>query len=64
MRSIPSLVATVAPTPPKSTFASDRFIARHMIRVRTMPEAPTSAPAMISPELLSTNPVAQAARPE
>ncbi len=53
-----------APNPPKSTFASERFIALHMIRVRMIPEAPTSEPAIISMLLLSTNPVAAAASPE
>ena len=35
-----------------------------MIRVKIIPEAPTSAPAMIKPLLESTNPVAAAATPE
>ena len=40
----------------------DRFIAVHMIRVRIRPLAPTREPAMMSSELSSTKPVAEAAR--
>jgi hypothetical protein len=36
------------PNPPSSTFASERFIAWHMMRLRMIPEAPTSAPETIS----------------
>jgi len=43
---------------------SERFIALHMMRVRMIPEAPTSEPAMISMLFCSTKPVAQAASPE
>ena len=35
------------PTPPNSTFISERFIALHMMAVRMMPDAPTRAPVMI-----------------
>jgi hypothetical protein len=52
------------PKPENSTLASERFIALHMICVRMMPEAPTSAPATIRTLLLTAKPAAQAARPE
>ena len=39
-------------------------MALHMIRVRMIPDAPTSDPVMIRISLLSTKPVAAAARPE
>jgi hypothetical protein len=43
---------------------SERFIARHIIVVRMMPDAPTSEPVMMSALLFSTKPVAAAASPE
>ena len=49
---------------PNKTLSTDRFMARLMIVVRMKPDAPTSAPPMISTLLLSTKPVAAAARPE
>ena len=36
------------PNAPNSTFASERFIALHISSVSSVPEAPTSVPAMIS----------------
>ena len=52
------------PKAPKATLLSERFIALHIIRVRMRPEAPTSAPLMISTLLPITNPAADAASPE
>jgi hypothetical protein len=49
---------------PNSTLRSERFIARHIIVVRMMPDAPTSEPVMMSALLFSTKPVAVAASPE
>jgi hypothetical protein len=49
---------------PNRTFPRDRFIAMHMIRVRMIPDAPTSEPAMIRTLLSRTNPVAAPASPE
>ena len=46
------------------TFASERFIARHMMPVRMSPEAPTSAPEMMRALFSSTNPADAAASPE
>ena len=67
-----TLVYSSEPPPPpssspkvaKSTLASERFMALHMMRVRISPDAPTSEPAMMSRLFSSTKPVAQAARPE
>ena len=53
-----------APNPLNNTFASDRFIALHMILVKIKPLAPTNAPATISTLLRITNPAAHAANPE
>jgi hypothetical protein len=53
-----------APKAPNSTFASERFIARHMIWLRMRPDEPTSAPAMMRTWLLMTKPVIAAAMPE
>ena len=39
-------------------------MALHIIAVRMIPDAPTNAPAMISPLLLMTKPVIAAAKPE
>ena len=52
-----------APNAPKRTFASERFIARPMSIVSSVPEAPTSAPATIRTLLWSTKPAADAASP-
>ena len=52
-----------APNAPNSTFVSERFIARPIICVSSVPEAPTSVPETISRSLCSTKPVAAAARP-
>jgi hypothetical protein len=41
----------------------DRFMARHMMMDRMRPEEPSSAPAVMSSLLSSTNPIATAARP-
>src|SRR5690606_17362268 len=60
----PGPAATVAPNAPNSTFVSERFMASHMIFVRMMPDAPTSAPLTMSTLLPSTNPVIAAAMPE
>ena len=46
------------------TLAKLRFMARHMMRVRIMPEAPTREPLMMRTLLPNTKPVALAARPE
>ena len=51
------------PNAPKSTFANERFIAWLMMIERMKPEAPSSAPAMISTLLPMAKPVAAAARP-
>ena len=60
----PAARPSPAPNAPKITLNSERFIARHMMLVRMIPDAPTSEPLMISTWLPSTKPVAQAARPE
>ena len=49
---------------PNITFASDLFIPLHIILVSISPDAPTSAPAIINPLFIKTNPVAEAAIPE
>ena len=59
-----ALVLSTAPKAPKSTLASERFMASHMILVRMIPDAPTREPLITRPLLPSTKPVAQAARPE
>ena len=51
------------PNAPKRTFASERFIARAISVVSSVPEAPTSIPLTIRTFECSTNPVAAAARP-
>ena len=56
-------VALTCPKAPNSTLVKERFIARHMITDRMKPEEPSSAPAMISSLLSSTNPIAAADRP-
>src|SRR5579875_2157117 len=48
--------ASPVPKPPTIMLASDLFIASAISLVRIDPDAPTSAPAMISAQLLITNP--------
>ena len=57
-------MSAVGPIAVNMTFASERFIALHMIIVRMIPDAPTSEPLMMSTVLSITKPVAAAARPE
>ena len=40
--------AVPPPNPPISTFSSERFMASHMILLRMIPDAPTSAPLTMS----------------
>ena len=56
-------VAWTLPNAPKRTFAIERFIARAIIIVSSVPDAPTSMPLTISTFECRTNPVAAAARP-
>src|SRR6266576_2472432 len=51
------------PNAPNRTLVNDRFIARHMMIERMRPLEPSSAPAVTSSLLLSTNPIATADRP-
>ena len=53
-----------APNAPKTTLASERFMALVMMFVRMRPAAPTSAPLTMSARLPSANPAAAAATPE
>ncbi len=69
-RTVPVPVAAVTaasaetcPKAPKSTFAIERFIARLIIMVRNVPEAPTSIPLTMRTLLSSSKPVAATARP-
>ena len=55
--------ACTCPNAPKRTFPIERFIARPIIIVSSVPEAPTSAPLTISTFESSSKPVAAAARP-
>ena len=55
--------AATPPNAPNSTFVSERFMAWPIIRVSSVPEAPTSVPETISRSLCSTKPVAAAAMP-
>ncbi len=55
--------ACTCPKAPKSTLASERFIALLISWVRMAPLAPTSAPATMSTLLPSTKPVIAAAVP-
>ena len=55
--------ACTCPNAPNSTFVNDRFIALHMMIDSTNPDAPSSAPAMISSLLFSTNPIKLADKP-
>ena len=59
----PSAVTCSVPNAPNRTFATDRPIARAIISVSSVPEAPTSMPLTISTLLWSTKPVAEAATP-
>ena len=51
------------PNAPNTTFAIVRFIALPIIWVSSVPDAPTSMPAMISTLFESTKPVDAVARP-
>ena len=55
--------ACTCPNAPNSTLVNERFIALHMITDRMKPDDPSSAPAMISSLLSSTNPIATADSP-
>ena len=55
--------ASPVPKPPTMMLAIERFMASAMSLVRIAPEAPTSAPAMISTGLLMTKPAIAAAVP-
>jgi hypothetical protein len=62
----PAPVAAAAPPPPnapKRTFVSGRFMAWPIMRVSSVPDAPTSVPETISRSLCSTKPDAAAAMP-
>ena len=61
-RAAPAAVWTW-PNAPKRTFATERFIAFAMRRVRSVPAAPTSIPDTMRTVESSTNPVAEAASP-
>src|SRR5947199_251387 len=61
-----SPVATVfwtVPNAPNRTLVNERFMARHMMIERIRPLDPSSAPAVTSSLLPSTNPIATAERP-
>ena len=68
-RTLPSPAAIASaetcsvPKAPNRTFVTERPIARAIIRVRKVPEAPTSMPLTISTLFSSSKPVADAARP-
>ena len=51
------------PNPPTMMLASDRFIASAISLVRMLPDAPTSAPAMISAQFPMTKPAIATAVP-
>ena len=55
--------AVTWPNAPKRTFAMERFIARLISIVSSVPDAPTSMPLTISTLFESSNPVAAAASP-
>src|SRR6266545_555704 len=59
----PAAAGASWPKAPNSTFATERFIARPISIVRSVPEAPTSMPLTIRTLFSSSNPVAAAARP-
>ena len=58
-----TLAWSPVPNPPATMLRIDRFIASAINFVRMLPEAPTSAPAMMSPTLLMTNPAIATAVP-
>ena len=62
-RAAAAVLVWIAPKAPKSTLVIERFIALPISSVSSVPEAPTSAPEMISTLFSSTKPVAAAARP-
>src|ERR1700738_337249 len=53
-------VALIWPKAPKSTLAIERFIARHISIVSSVPEAPTSIPLTIKTLFWSSKPAAAA----
>ena len=59
----PAAFACTWPNAPNSTFANERFMARHMMIDRIRPDDPSRAPAITSSLLSSTNPMATAERP-
>ncbi len=59
----PAALEGADPTAAKSTLKIERFIARPMRMVSSVPEAPTSVPPMIRALLSSSKPVAAAASP-
>ena len=61
--SVAACTCDTCPKAPNSTFVNERFIALHMITDRMKPDDPSSAPAVISSLLSSTNPIATAERP-
>ncbi len=60
----PPPAAGAEPKPENNTFASERFIALHMMAVRMRPLVPTRQPATMSTLFSITKPAAHAARPE
>ncbi len=60
---MPASLTCSFPNAPKKTFATERPIARAIISVSSVPDAPTSIPLTISTFWLSTKPVAAAATP-
>ncbi len=58
-----TLAVSPVPNPPATMLRIDRFIASAINFVRMLPEAPTRAPAMMSPTLLMTNPAIATAVP-
>ncbi len=61
--SAPAPTASTAPNAPNSTLRKERFIARHMMIARMIPDAPSRAPATIRSLFSSTMPRAAADRP-
>ena len=57
------LGAAALPNAPKSTFVTGRFMALHMKSVSSVPDEPTSVPAMIMATLAIANPSAATASP-
>src|SRR5512144_1702334 len=58
-----ALFSTGLPKAPKRMLENDRFIAFDMTMERMNPEAPSSAPAMMSTSFPMANPVADEASP-